>query len=251
MKSLFSPSHKKVIFMDMNNTLVDRRRCFDLAFMATMDEFTARWEPNDYSWSSQDALQSYKLEWSRQRKITSQSALSQEELRKSCLGKALNPFPVNVNAAFSRYFFEQVEKLEDHHVSLFAGVQETLDQLASHYKLAIISNGSRSKLELSLTKLGLDKWITSDRLFSSRKDGIRKPQAGMFEAALHAMQIAPMHSVMVGNSWKNDVVGAAKCGMDAVWIHPAHFKKLSERRLDKQKVVIIRTFPQLAQIFLT
>jgi FMN phosphatase YigB (HAD superfamily) len=249
MKSLFSPTQKKVIFMDMNNTLVDRRRCFDLAFIETIDDFTARWEPDDLNWTSQDALQSYKLEWSRQRKITSRNAVSQEDLRKSCLSKALSPFPVSVNTGFSRTFFDQVEKLEDHHVSLFAGVKETLDQLAERYKLAIISNGARSRLELSLTKLGLDKWISGDRLFSSSKDGIRKPQGAMFEMALRAMQVTPVQSVMVGNSWKNDVVGSTKSGLDAVWIYPAHFKKLSERRLGKQKVVIIRAFPQLTQIF--
>jgi FMN phosphatase YigB (HAD superfamily) len=249
MKSIFSPTQKKVIFMDMNNTLVDRRRCFDLAFIETIDDFTARWEPDDFTWTSQDALQSYKLEWSRQRKITSRNAVSQEDLRKSCLSKALSPFPVSVNTGFSRTFFDQVERLEDHHVSLFAGVKETLDQLAERYKLAIISNGARSRLELSLTKLGLDKWISGDRLFSSSKDGIRKPQGAMFEMALRAMQVTPVQSVMVGNSWKNDVVGSTKSGLDAVWIYPAHFKKLSERRLGKQKVVIIRAFPQLTQIF--
>jgi putative hydrolase of the HAD superfamily len=249
MKSLFSPSQKKVIFMDMNNTLVDRRRCFDLAFIETIDDFTGRWETDDFTWTSQDALQSYKLEWSRQRKLTTRNAISQEDLRKSCLSKALSPFPVKVNTAFSRTFFDQVEKLEDHHVSLFAGVQETLDQLAERYKLAIISNGARSRLEASLTKLGLDKWIGGDRLFSSSKDGIRKPQAAMFEMALQGMQITPGQSVMVGNSWKNDVVGATKCGVDAVWIYPAHFKKLSERKLGRQKVIIIRTFPQLTEIF--
>jgi putative hydrolase of the HAD superfamily len=249
MKSLFSPSQKKVIFMDMNNTLVDRRRCFDLAFIETIDDFTARWEPDDFTWSSQDALQSYKLEWSRQRKITSRNAMSQEDLRRSCLSKALSPFPVSVNTGFSWTFFDQVEKLEDHHVSLFAGVQETLDQLAERYKLAIISNGARSRMEFSLTKLGLDKWISRDRLFSSSKEGIRKPQRAMYEMALQAMQVSPAESVMVGNSWKNDVVGSTKCGLDAVWIYPAHFKKLSERKVGKQKVIIIRTFPQLAQIF--
>jgi HAD superfamily hydrolase (TIGR01662 family) len=248
MKSLFSPAQKKVIFMDMNNTLVDRRRCFDLAFIQTMDDFTARWEPEDFTWTSQDVLQSYKLEWSRQRKMNTRSSVSQDELRKSCLSKAFHPFPVNVSAVFARNFFDQVEKLEDHHVSLYPGVKETLEALASRYQLAIISNGERSRLEANLKKLGLDQWINGKRLFSSKKDGIRKPQAIMYETALQAINVNPAQCVMVGNSWRNDVVGSTKCGLDAVWIHPAHMKKLSERMLGKQKVVIIRAFPQLAQI---
>jgi HAD superfamily hydrolase (TIGR01549 family) len=249
MSSMFSNSHKKVIFFDMNNTLVDRRRCFDLAFIETMDHFTARWEPDDFTWTSQDALQSYKLEWSRQRKMSPRIPVTQEDLRKTCLSKALKPFPIIVNGVFSQTFFDQVEKQEDHHVSLFADVDETLDILAKHYRLAIISNGERDRLKSNLVKLRLDKWISEDQLFSSRKDGIRKPQAAIYETAMQAMNVSPIQSVMVGNSWKNDIVGSTKCGVDAVWLHPAHIKKVSERKLGKQKVVIIRTFKQLADIF--
>jgi HAD superfamily hydrolase (TIGR01662 family) len=248
MKALFSPVQKKVIFMDMNNTLVDRRRCFDLAFIQTMDDFTARWEPQDFTWTSQDALQSYKLEWSRQRKMNTRNSISQDELRKSCLSKAFHPLPVKVNTIFARHFFDQVERLEDHHVSLYPGVMETLKALADRYQLAIISNGERSRLEANLQKLGLDQWISGKRLFSSGKDGVRKPQAAMYETALQGMHVNPAQCIMVGNSWRNDVVGSTKCGVDAVWIHPAHMKKLSERKLGKQKVVIIRAFPQLAHI---
>jgi FMN phosphatase YigB (HAD superfamily) len=133
MKSLFSPSEKKVIFMDMNNTLVDRRRCFDMAFIQTVEDLTGRWETDDFAWTSQDALQSYKLEWSRQRKLPYRGTPTQEELRICCLKKALQPLPVKVSLEFSRTFFNQVEKLEDHHISVFAGVEETLAALADRY----------------------------------------------------------------------------------------------------------------------
>lgn len=249
MSPFFSPTRKKVIFFDMNNTILDRRQCFDSAFLEVMNDYTARWEPDESFFTAQDVLQSYKMEWSRHRKAPVRSPLSPDELRHTCLRKALNPLPVNVSTAFTRAFFEQVEEQEDYFVALFPGVEDTLEALSQNYKLAIISNGNRRRLQSNLDKLKLTRWITEDRLFSSEKDGPRKPHPAIFERALKTMNAASSQSVMVGNSWRNDVVGAASSGLDAIWIHPGNMKKISERRIGKQKVVIIRSFKQLIYTF--
>jgi len=249
MSPFFSPMRKKVIFFDMNNTILDRRQCFDSAFLEVMSDYTARWDNSDDTWSSQDALQSYKMEWSRHRKAPVRSPISPDELRHLCLRKALQPYPVSVNPAFTRSFFEQVEAQEDQYVALFPGVEDTLEALSKNYELAIISNGNRKKLQSNLQKLGLTSWIEQDRLFSSEKDGPRKPHPAIFETALKTMGTTSSQSVMVGNSWRNDVVGATSCGMDAIWIHPGSVKKISERRIGKQKVIIIRSFKQLQYMF--
>ncbi|UJF31703.1 HAD family hydrolase [Paenibacillus hexagrammi] len=233
----------------MNNTILDRRQCFDSAFVEVMNDYTARWDTEDQSWTPQDALQSYKLEWSKHRKAPVRSPISADELRLVCLSKALEPLPVTVNAAYARSFFEQVEQQEDAFVSLFPGVEETLEALSQNYKLAIISNGHFRRLLGSLHKLKLTEWISPDRLFSSEKDGPRKPHPLIFETAMKAMNTTANHSVMVGNSWRNDVVGATSCGMDAIWIHPGNMKKVSERRIGKQKVIIVRSFRQLQHTF--
>ncbi|NEW07672.1 HAD family hydrolase [Paenibacillus sp. SYP-B3998] len=249
MSPFFSPTRKKIIFFDMNNTILDRRQCFDSAFVEVMGDFTARWEPEKQAWSSHDALQSYKLEWSRHRKTPLRSPISPDELRHVCLQKALQPFPIQVSPAFTRSFFEQVEEQEDNFVALFPGVEDTLEALSHNYKLAIISNGNRKRLQNNLQKLKLTTWIKQDRLFSSEKDGPRKPHPAIFEAAMKTIGMTPGQSVMVGNSWRNDIVGATSCGMDAIWIHPGNMKKIAERRIGKQKVIIIRSFKQLQYTF--
>ncbi|MEW9698397.1 HAD family hydrolase [Paenibacillus sp. SI8] len=249
MSPFFSPTRKKVIFFDMNNTILDRRQCFDSAFMEVMSDYTARWEPDEHVWSAQDALQAYKLEWNRYRKAPVRSPISPDELRHVCLRKALQPFPVQVNPTFTRAFFEQVEEQEDNFVALFPGVEDTLEALSHNYQLAIISNGNRRRLQSNLNKLKLTAWIEQERLFSSEKDGPRKPHPAIFETALKKMGTTPGQSVMVGNSWRNDVVGATSCGLDAIWIHPGNMKKISERRIGKQKVIIVRSFKQLQYTF--
>ena len=142
-------------------------------------------------------------------------------------------------------FSNRWKRQEDNFVALFPGVEDTLEALSHNYKLAIISNGNRKRLQNNLEKMKLTGWIDQDRLFSSEKDGPRKPHPAIFERALKTMSAASNQSVMVGNSWRNDVVGAASSGMDAIWIHPGNIKKISERRIGKQKVIIIRSFKQL------
>ncbi|MCD1258949.1 HAD family hydrolase [Paenibacillus athensensis] len=249
MSPVFSPSRKNTIFFDMNNTIIDRRQCFDSAFTETIGAYTARWEPDEFVWSPQDALHSYKLEWSRYRKTPVRQPIPPDELRQLCLSKALQPYPVKVTATFARAFFEQVETLEDSYVSLFPGVEETLTALAARYRLAIISNGSAKQLRSNWSKLKLGGWFSEELLFSSGKDGLRKPQPAIFENAIRTLGTSAGQSVMVGNSWRNDIIGATSCGMDAVWIHPGHLKKISQRKLGRQKVVIVRAFRQLQQTF--
>ncbi|WNR43284.1 HAD family hydrolase [Paenibacillus roseipurpureus] len=249
MSPFFSPARKKVIFFDMNNTILDRRQCFDSAFQEVMQDFTARWDADDIKMSAQESLLSYKSEWSRHRKTPIRSPISPDELRHICLVRALQPYPISVNTAFTRAFFNQVEEREDHFVALFPGVEDTLEALSRQYKLAIISNGNRKRLQRNLEKMKLSPWFDQERLFTSENDGPRKPHPAIFEGAIKAMSTVPSQSVMVGNSWRNDVVGAASTGMDAVWIHPGNIKKISERRIGKQKVIIVRSFKQLIYTF--
>jgi HAD superfamily hydrolase (TIGR01549 family) len=247
MSSFFFPQ-KKVVFFDMNNTLVDRRRCFDFAFLDALSEFTGRWAPEASTWTAQDALHSYKLEWSRARKAEDKPPLSSEEIRIRSLKKALEPYPIRVNEAFAKIFFDQVELAEEKYVSLFPGVEEVLNELSKRYKLAIISNGKRSRLERNLRNLKLERWFPEHLIFSSLKDGPRKPHSALFEAAMKATGTKPIEGVMVGNSWKNDIIGATRCGLDAIWIYPAHAKKISRRKVGKHKILIIKAVKQLDSV---
>ncbi|TCZ75290.1 HAD family hydrolase [Paenibacillus albiflavus] len=250
MSPSFVPNQKKVIFFDMNNTLVDRRKCFDSAFVSVLKDFTGRWSSEDTELNPQQALQNYKIEWSRHRKTTGKDFEAGDELRYNCLLKALEPYHFKVTPGFSKIFFKQIDDAEESFISLFPGVEETLRALSAKYTLAIISNGSRKRLEQNLNKLQLTRWIRDDWIFTSQQDGPRKPHPGLFETAMATTGTSPAQGLMIGNSWKNDIIGATRCGLDAIWIHPNHVKKISQRKIGKQKVVIIRSFRHLIHVLL-
>jgi putative hydrolase of the HAD superfamily len=63
------------------------------------------------------------------------------------------------------------------------------------------------------------------------------------------MKIPASAGVIVGDSWRNDVMGAAGVSMDSVWLHKASKKQTSVRKVGNAKVVIVRKFSQLSELF--
>jgi putative hydrolase of the HAD superfamily len=105
----------------------------------------------------------------------------------------------------------------DHqHFSLYDDVADTLDRLASRgLRLGLISNSHRCLTSFPV-HFALDKWITV--AVSSVEHGFMKPHPSIFSAALQRMGVAPAQAVMVGDSLSQDVRGARRVGMRAVWL---------------------------------
>jgi FMN phosphatase YigB (HAD superfamily) len=65
-----------------------------------------------------------------------------------------------------------------------------------------------------------------DDVITSNEVGAAKPDPFFYRAALlrlgrGGVPLTPHHAVMVGDSWTNDVEGARKAGLRAIWFNPA------------------------------
>ena len=60
-----------------------------------------------------------------------------------------------------------------------------------------------------------------DAVVISQEAGIAKPHPSIFKMALDQLGALPGESVMVGDNWAMDVVGARTAGMRAIWFNPA------------------------------
>lgn len=248
MKRFFTPEHKKVIFFDMNDTLIDQQKTFDSGFLGLIREFTGRWEGQDGG-SAEEVLAKYHEECKKMSKAKKKKSLTRDELRKVCLRQALSGLPIPESDTAIRHFFRDLRASRHLHASLFPGVRETLEQLSGRYKLAVISNGDKEQIAAVLERLRLSSLIPAGRVFASSQIGLSKPNPGMFQHALKGVGCKAAQAVMVGDSWKNDIYGATRAGMDAVWINPSHEKKISQRKIGKEKVVMVRRFEQLKSVF--
>jgi putative hydrolase of the HAD superfamily len=98
---------------------------------------------------------------------------------------------------------------------LLPGTLETLTNLKSKgYQMHIITNGFREVQYLKLKNCGLANFFT--KIFISEDIQTTKPHRQIFEHALKSTNAQKKRSIMIGDSWENDIVGALEFGMDQI-----------------------------------
>lgn len=98
---------------------------------------------------------------------------------------------------------------------LFPGTKETLSTLKSKgYQMHIITNGFREVQYSKLTNCGLAGFFT--KVFISEEIQTTKPHRRIFEHALKSTNASKKRSIMIGDSWETDIIGALEFGMDQV-----------------------------------
>jgi len=109
------------------------------------------------------------------------------------------------------------------------GVIEILNYLKKkRYRLNIITNGfsevQRKKIETSGLKPYFDKIFISEEIKSP------KPERAIFEYAVKSSNARKSQSLMVGDDWEVDVLGAVNYGIDAVHYQIHHDENLRNVR---------------------
>lgn len=249
MKRFFTPELKKVIFFDMNQTLMDPQQSFNEGLIQTLKEYMGRWQSDDIT-THEKILQVYWEELHKKKLVKGKQSMKKTAIQQACLAVALKSYPLPEKEAFLRSFLHRTKEHQDQNPQLYTDVKETLEQLSKKpYRLAIISNGNRTKQEQQINVLGLNNLIPSSHHFTPQKGSTRKPHPAFFRYALESMGITANHGVMVGNSWKSDVLGAVSAGLDVVWLQPTLAKQSSLRKIGGQRVVVVRKFEQLNHVF--
>jgi putative hydrolase of the HAD superfamily len=98
---------------------------------------------------------------------------------------------------------------------LFPGTMETLSTLKSKgYQMHIITNGFREVQYSKLNNCGLAGFFT--KVFISEEIQTTKPHRQIFEHALKSTNASKKRSIMIGDSWETDIIGALNFGMDQI-----------------------------------
>lgn len=101
---------------------------------------------------------------------------------------------------------------------LIPGSVELLDYLRPSYRMFILSNGFREVQFKKLTNSGLAPYF--ERMVLSEDAGIQKPHKEIFDFALKNTNSRRTESLMIGDSWDADIVGAKNSKMDHIWLNP-------------------------------
>ncbi len=126
--------------------------------------------------------------------------------------------------AMARAFLEAGEQAVS-----FPEATEAIGAVRDLARVALLSNTQIFGLEL-LDRLGISECIRTRVL--SAEIGALKPEPAAFEAVQRKVGLFPGNLAMVGDSWTDDVIGAAAAGWTAIWVNreakprPAHDPEL-------------------------
>ena len=126
---------------------------------------------------------------------------------------------------------------------LVDGARELLDHLHGKYEMSVITNGFKEVQYDKIQKSGLSKYFK--KIFISEEIGAQKPNKLIFEQAVKSMNARKKKSLMIGDSWDADIIGALNFGMDQVYFAP----NLDKREIPSNKwgsveyITVIPTYP--------
>ncbi|WP_294071881.1 YjjG family noncanonical pyrimidine nucleotidase [Proteiniphilum sp. UBA1028] len=102
---------------------------------------------------------------------------------------------------------------------LIDGTIELLEYLKPRYRMHILSNGFREVQYKKIENSGLKPYF--DKIILSEDAGINKPHPDMFTYALKNTNSRRSQTVMIGDSWDADMVGAYQSRIAQIWFNPA------------------------------
>jgi putative hydrolase of the HAD superfamily len=103
-------------------------------------------------------------------------------------------------------------------VNLFPNAISVLDYLMPRYQLHLITNGFSEVQEIKLRVSGLEKFFQT--VITSEEAGVKKPDPAIFYFALQKAGADIGNSLMIGDDFEVDIIGAKRVGMDQVLFDP-------------------------------
>ena len=205
-------SHVRAVLFDMDDTLFDHRHSSRSGLMAMQQRYPC------FQQTTIDELeQAYIL---LLEEIHLQVLLGEMNLDQARIVRMERLF-AQFDEQSSRATVEEATRMfrEKYQASrqIVPGTIALLEALRPHVKIGIVTNNILVEQQEKLRYLGLEAHI--DALVVSEEVGIVKPEAGIFRVALERLQCSAEETVMIGDAWQNDIIGARAAGIRAIWLN--------------------------------
>lgn len=223
----------KHIFFDLDHTLWDFEKNSALAFEKIFQEL-------NFDINSQQFMDIYNPINVAYWKLYEKNEIDQETLRVSRVKDAFEALNFEISLdqinTISHLFIEYLTS--NNH--LIEGTIETLDYLKDKYVLHIITNGFSFVQDVKLQKSNLDKYFVT--ITNSEAAGHKKPHENIFKHALTSANASKTESIMIGDSFEADVLGAQNFGIKAVYFNP------KAEMISQNKIIQIQSLTQLKNL---
>ena len=235
-----SPTTKRALLFDLDDTLVVEKAAAAASFEASAQVAAARYDDVNpaalaanarsrarelwyaaptHDYCTRIGISSWEGLWCRfegdgpdERSLRTWSPTYREESWRLALADQGIDDPPLAKLLAERFGEERRARHE-----VFADAVEALDALKDSYALALVTNGAACLQREKLAASGLSVYF--DAVVVSADLGIAKPDAAVFEHTLSLLGVAPSRAVMVGDSITKDIDGALRAGLKAVWVN--------------------------------
>lgn len=136
---------------------------------------------------------------------------------------------------------EYLEMLPSHK-ELIPFAKELLDYLYQKYPLTIVSNGFTEVQYKKIRSANLEHYFS--HIVLSEEAKALKPDKRIFEYALKLNNATAGETIMIGDSYEADIIGAQNAGIDQVYFNP----KLNLSDNDQQCTFKIRSLEELLSL---
>lgn len=200
----------KHIFFDLDHTLWDFDLNSKLAYGQIfesesidlpLDLFIEQYEPLNLEF------------WRRFR----ESEITKEELRYQRLKATFDACNFQIeDSRINRMADLYLEYLPKYN-NLFPNCLEMLDALKEKYNLHLITNGFDEVQGHKVNNSGLHHYFPY--MLTAETAGIKKPDPRIFKRALKDTGADISNSIMIGDSYEADILGARAAGLRTIWFH--------------------------------
>ena len=203
-------NHISHIFFDLDHTLWDFEKNSALTFEKIfqlnnieidLDRFLEVYVPINFRY------------W----KLYREEKIDKASLRYGRLNDAFNLLDIEVKR-------KMIYKLSEDYITflssfnhLFEGTIEILEYLHLKYKLHIITNGFKEIQQGKLNNANIDKYFVT--VTNSEMVGVKKPNPKIFKHALNVARAKQENSIMIGDNYEADILGALNIGLDAIYLN--------------------------------
>lgn len=198
----------KHIFFDLDHTLWDFEANSNESFKFIFKQFNIEIDFEKFKKSYYPINEAY---WKRFRENT----VSKEDLRFGRLNDTFKKLNIRVNNELIVLLSEAyIDNLSNYN-SLIEGTLDILNYLKPKYTMHIITNGFQEVQGKKMKNSGLGTYFKT--VITSEQAGVKKPNPEIFNFALTTCQAKADESMMIGDNYEADVMGALQCGIDAIF----------------------------------
>lgn len=200
----------KNLFFDLDDTLW----AFSYNARDTFEEMYRKYEYDRYFRSFQHFYELYE-----RRNVELWAEYADGKVTKDELNRQRFLYPLEAvgegDAALAKAFSEDFFAVIPTKSRLMPHAREVLEYLAPKYNLYILSNGFQELQCHKMRSAGIDRYFK--KIVLSDDIGVLKPWPEIFHFAMSATQSELRESLMIGDSWDNDITGARGVGMHQVY----------------------------------